>query len=132
VRFLYVYAGPVRSHAQDFSDGKEMLIRLSKWWRVAWEPEREVTSLEMEHGEAGPNEEELMVIARDLCRSKAKEFVMLGYEHVTPDDIWNCISARYKNTGMPRLHSMVNDILSLKATQFMNWMTMQAFKGASF
>ncbi|MBC8080983.1 MAG: hypothetical protein H7X86_11600 [Gorillibacterium sp.] len=70
-----------------------------------------------------------MRIAGDLCRSKAKEFVMLGYEHVTHEDIWNCISARYKNNGLPRLHSMVNDILSLKATQFMNWMTMQAFKG---
>ena len=88
--------------------------------------------MDIDDQEAGPDEEELMRIAEDLCRSKAKEFVMLGYEHVTHEDIWNCISARYKNTGLPRLHSLVNDILSLKATKFMNWMTMQAFKGVPF
>ncbi|WJH32569.1 post-transcriptional regulator [Paenibacillus sp. CC-CFT747] len=67
-----------------------------------------------------------------LCLSKAEEFVMLGYEQVTAHDIWNCIRARYEKTGEPPLHRLVNDILSLKITSYMNWLTMQAYKGAPF
>ncbi|MEO3947116.1 post-transcriptional regulator [Gorillibacterium sp. CAU 1737] len=63
---------------------------------------------------------------------KASEFAMLGYDQVTADDIWSCISTRYQKTGFPMLHRLTNDILSLKATEFMNWMTMQAYKGAIF
>jgi hypothetical protein len=76
--------------------------------------------------------QELLMIAERLCRMKAAEFAMLGYNQVTPDDVWQCVSARYQKSGFPLLHRLVNDILTLKATQFMNWMTMQAFKGALF
>jgi hypothetical protein len=71
-------------------------------------------------------------VVEELCGSKAKEFRMLGYEHVTGEDIWSCISHKYAKTGVPPVHRLVNDILSLKVTQFMNWITMQAYKGAPF
>ncbi|OBR65813.1 hypothetical protein A7K91_17410 [Paenibacillus oryzae] len=68
----------------------------------------------------------------ELCCSKAEEFRMLGYEHVAGKDVWECVSARYAKTGQPALHRIVNDILSLKATQFMNALTLNAMKGTGF
>jgi hypothetical protein len=75
------------------------------------------------------SEQELNKIIEDLCWSKSEEFKKLGYEALTGKDIWDCISDKYIKKGVPPLHQVVNDILSLKTTQFMNWMTMRAFKG---
>ncbi|MEX2461468.1 MAG: post-transcriptional regulator [Paenibacillaceae bacterium] len=81
-------------------------------------------SMEVEY-----NEEELNKIIEELCWSKSEEFKKLGYEALTGKDIWDCVSDKYMKKGVPPLHQVVNDILSLKTTQFMNWMTMRAFKG---
>lgn len=67
---------------------------------------------------------------RELCDSKAEEFRMIGYEQVKSEDIWECVSYPYLKKGKPALHEMVNDILSLKVTQFMNWNTMQMYRGS--
>lgn len=86
-------------------------------------------------GEAEPetlDDAELSLVIEEMCRSKAEEFHMIGYEHVTPEDIWDCISDKYRKSGVPPLHRIVNDILSLRVTNFMNWLTMSAFKGAHF
>ncbi|MDF2925100.1 MAG: hypothetical protein K0R57_4014 [Paenibacillaceae bacterium] len=72
---------------------------------------------------------DLSTVIENLCYSKADEFRLLGYEHVSGLDIWDCISSKYAKTGTPPLHQIVNDILSLKTTQFMNWMTMRAYTG---
>lgn len=76
-----------------------------------------------------PNEDQLDAVIEDLCWSKAEEFRMLGYEQVSGKDIWDCVSDKYHKTGIPALHAVVNDILSLKSTQFMNWMTMRMYRG---
>jgi hypothetical protein len=76
------------------------------------------------------SELELNEIIQDLCLSKVEEFRMLGYEYVTGKDIWDCVSDKYRKTGSPPLHRIVNDILSLKSNQFMNWMTISVYKGA--
>lgn len=62
-----------------------------------------------------------------ICELKIQEFILLGYENITPEEIWKCVSEKYKE--IPPLHRVVNDILSLKPGRLMNWMTMQAFKG---
>lgn len=67
-----------------------------------------------------------------LCKMKAEEFIQLGYSQVTADEIWECVRSQYKKSGPPALHQMVNDILTLKVSDFMNWMTLQAYKGTSF
>ncbi|MEK8131515.1 post-transcriptional regulator [Paenibacillus filicis] len=72
--------------------------------------------------------EELSLMIEEICTSKAEEFRMLGYEYVTGSEIWECVSDKYRKQGLPALHRIVNDILSLKVTSFMNWMTMSAFK----
>jgi len=63
-----------------------------------------------------------------ICESKAEEFHLMGYDHVTAKEIWQCVSDKYKK-DVPPLHQVVNDILSLKVTKFMNWMTIYAYKG---
>lgn len=73
-------------------------------------------------------DEQLTRSIEELCQSKAEEFHMLGYEQVTGEDIWECVQDKYTKTGMPALHQIVNDILSLKVTQFMNWMTLTIYR----
>jgi hypothetical protein len=73
-------------------------------------------------------EQELNAVIEDLCTSKADEFHLIGYEHVTGSEVWECVSDKYKKTGMPALHQVVNDILSLKSTKFMNWLTLSIYK----
>jgi hypothetical protein len=83
---------------------------------------------EQEH-DPNPDDVDLNAMIESLCTSKAQEFRLLGYEHVTGRDVWDCISDRYLKTGNPALHQVVNDILSLKTTQFMNWMTLSVYRG---
>lgn len=64
-----------------------------------------------------------------MCSSKAEEFQLLGYEYVTGKDIWDCISRNYAKDGNPPLHRLVNDIYSLKATSYMNYLTIAAYRG---
>ncbi|QAY65185.1 post-transcriptional regulator [Paenibacillus protaetiae] len=69
---------------------------------------------------------------KELCKSKAEEFRLIGYEHVTWEEIWQCVSEKYTKKGIPAIHEVVNDILTLKVTKFMNYLTMSAFKGNPF
>ncbi|URN92934.1 MAG: post-transcriptional regulator [Candidatus Pristimantibacillus lignocellulolyticus] len=69
---------------------------------------------------------------KELCTSKAEELQLLGYEHVKAKEVWSCVSSRYAKSGQPQLHQLVNDILSLRATQFMNYLMLSAYKGDSF
>ncbi|CAG7655220.1 post-transcriptional regulator [Paenibacillus allorhizosphaerae] len=82
--------------------------------------------------EPGMDADELNQVIEEICRSKAAEFRMLGYEQVTGREIWECVSDKYGKSGIPPIHRIVNDILSLKVTQFMNWMTMSIYKDAHF
>lgn len=66
-------------------------------------------------------QDELEQCIEDLCRSKAAEFRLYGYENVTPEQIWACVSDDHRQ-GTPRLNRLVNDIMSLKASRFMNWL----------
>lgn len=75
------------------------------------------------------SEDELNEVIEQLCLSKAEEFHLLGYEHIEGREIWAYVEDRYKKTGVPNLNRLVNDILSLKITSFMDWMTMNAFRG---
>ncbi|WP_309485150.1 post-transcriptional regulator [Thermoactinomyces daqus] len=73
------------------------------------------------------SEKELMRCIEDLCNIKAEEFRMYGYENVTGEQIWACVSENYRR-GWPRLNRLVNDIMSLKANRFMNWLMLSVYK----
>ncbi|WP_082615071.1 post-transcriptional regulator [Paenibacillus sp. Soil787] len=92
----------------------------------------ETASIDSEEDVVSLTDIELNEIIESLCLSKVEEFIMLGYEHVSGKDIWDCVSDKYRKTGVPSLHQIVNDILSLKSTAFMNWMTISMYKGAQF
>ncbi len=79
-----------------------------------------------------PTDEELEQLVMQLCEIKAEEFELLGYDQITGKDIWECVSDGYKK-GFPAIHQLVSDILTLKTTTYMNWMTMNVvYKGAHF
>lgn len=64
----------------------------------------------------------------EVLESKMEEFHLLGYDAVTADDIWECVTSKYKKEW-PMFHQIVNDIYTLKATTFMNWLTLNAYQG---
>jgi hypothetical protein len=75
------------------------------------------------------NETEMNEMIEQLCVSKAEEFRMIGYDQVTGADVWECVSDKYHKKGTPALYQVVNDILSLKVTQFMNFITLSMYRG---
>ncbi|NGQ94261.1 hypothetical protein G3578_03615 [Brevibacillus sp. SYP-B805] len=77
----------------------------------------------------GLTEDELFLQVYNLCKSKAEEFGLLGYENITAKDVWECVSAGYKE--LPPIHRLVNDILSLKITKYMNWQMMNIYRNHS-
>lgn len=108
---------PVRSNVEQISDTMNL--------RHGREEAIQVSSEEI-------SESQLEEAIETLCRSKAEEFRLVGYEHVTSKDIWICVSAKYEKEGIPPLYKLVNDILSLKVLNFMNFMTISAYKGSTF
>jgi len=61
--------------------------------------------------------------------SKKEEFHYMGYESVTEDEIWECVLTRLKKKKEdPRLHTLVDYILSLTLNDFMTWLTIQSYK----
>lgn len=74
-------------------------------------------------------EAELNEMIERLCESKADEFRLIGYDQVTGADVWECVSDKYHKRGTPSIHQVVNDILSLKVTQFMNFITLNMYRG---
>lgn len=63
-----------------------------------------------------------------LCQSKAEEFALIGYDNIDKEAIWNYFTQKYRNQ-VPPIHRLVNEILSLKVTTYMNWETINAYKG---
>lgn len=72
--------------------------------------------------------EQLKMELREVLQSKVDEFQLLGYEQVTADEIWECVASDYVRE-LPPLHKAVNDIFSLSATKFMNWMMVRMYRG---
>jgi hypothetical protein len=65
---------------------------------------------------------------QEVLVSKRDEFHMLGYDGASIDEIWECVISKYKK-GWPQFFQVVNDIYSLKPMAFMNWLTLNAYKG---
>ena len=68
-------------------------------------------------------------------KSKQEEFLLLGYDNVSEEDIWEFLLKkkwRQKEQKEIRLFEMVQHILSLKVGEFMNYMVVEALKEAEF
>lgn len=62
-----------------------------------------------------------------LCQSKADDFHLLGYKEVTAQEVYDCVKGILKGRGA--LHEVVALILGMSIGQFMNYMTMSAYRG---
>jgi len=61
--------------------------------------------------------------------SKIEEFHFLGYDKATEEELWECVLAKLKKEKqLVRIHHLVNKILTLKATDYMTWLTVGAYK----
>ena len=70
---------------------------------------------------------------RPAIISKLEEFNLLGYEDVTEDKLWSyLLNKKWKKTTELALHEVVRDILSLKVGEFMNYATVESYKGTSW
>lgn len=63
----------------------------------------------------------------ELCAQKADEFHMLGYEEVTASEVWQCVLKLTKGQGA--LHEMVGAVIGLQVGKFMNYTTINAYRG---
>lgn len=63
----------------------------------------------------------------ELCKQKAEEFHMLGYEEVTASEVWQCVLKLTKGQGA--LHEMVGAVIGLQVGKFMNYTTINAYRG---
>jgi hypothetical protein len=86
-------------------------------------------SVREEESERELNDREMNETIEQLCQSKAEEFHLIGYTQVSGADVWECVSDKYHKKGTPPLYEVVNDILSLKVTQFMNFITLSMYRG---
>lgn len=81
--------------------------------------------------EAAFDDSDMIDSIKDLCRSKAEEFRMYGYEDVNYEQVWSCVTDKYMRT-LPKVHKIVSDILTLDAQDFMDWLMLGVFKGRHF
>ncbi|RSK27990.1 hypothetical protein EJF36_14480 [Bacillus sp. HMF5848] len=60
--------------------------------------------------------------------SKMEEIQMLGYEQATIDDIWTCLKKRKwrKKADQKSVHEIVNDIMTLKVSEFMTYISIES------
>ncbi|MFP3124801.1 post-transcriptional regulator [Ectobacillus funiculus] len=65
-----------------------------------------------------------------VLQSKLEEFHMLGYDRVTEQEIWTCLKNKKwkKLTEEIKIHQLVNDVLTLSTSDYMTYLTMQAYK----
>lgn len=71
---------------------------------------------------------------RPALKSKQEEFLIFGYGRVSEEDIWDFLvnkKWRKENNEM-KLFQIVQDILSLKVGEFMNYTQVKALKEAEF
>ncbi|WP_096440380.1 post-transcriptional regulator [Alteribacter populi] len=71
--------------------------------------------------------------------SKAEEWQLLGYDRVSVEDVWQCVTVKWQKelkkgelTEPLRVHRLIGDVFSLKATEYMNWLTIEAYKGPDY
>lgn len=61
--------------------------------------------------------------------SKVKELLMIGYSEASREDVWKCLSEGvWEDRPTKKLYEVVQDIFHLKPSDYMNYLTVNAFK----
>lgn len=70
---------------------------------------------------------------RPALLSKMEEFHLIGYDRATLEELWQCVLAKLKKEKeFVRIHNLVRIILTLKATDYMTWLTVDAYRGPNW
>ncbi|WP_166805919.1 post-transcriptional regulator [Jeotgalibacillus sp. R-1-5s-1] len=77
--------------------------------------------------------EEAFKVAGPALVSKAQELQLYGYDSATPELLWKYIQTKKwkREQGEIRIHRAINDILTIKAGDFMNFMANQEYRSFS-
>lgn len=68
-----------------------------------------------------------------VLKSKVDEFHMLGYDSVTVDGLWECLTNKtWRKPSDKRLHELVSDVYHLKVAEYMSYITIEAYKAPNF
>ncbi|WP_236001847.1 post-transcriptional regulator [Heyndrickxia sporothermodurans] len=67
-------------------------------------------------------------------KSKLDEFDLMGYEHVTMEELWKYLTKKKwkKRKSEIHIHELVSDILALKAGDFMNFAAIEAYRSPNW
>ncbi|MBS4173668.1 post-transcriptional regulator [Bacillus sp. FJAT-49736] len=67
-------------------------------------------------------------------KSKAEELLLIGYGKVEAQELWNYLTRKKwkKPKTEVHLHELVSDVLSIKAGDYMNYATIEAFKSPNW
>lgn len=77
--------------------------------------------------------DELRDHVKPAIKSKLEEFILLGYEDVSEEKLWVFLkNKKWKKTPELSVHEVVRDVLGLKIGEFMNYATVESFKGADW
>lgn len=68
-------------------------------------------------------------IVNVVLDSKVSELLMMGYSEASRADVWKCLSEGvWGDKPSKKLYEVVQDILHLKPNDYMNYLTVNAFK----
>jgi hypothetical protein len=70
---------------------------------------------------------------KPVLQSKLEEFQLFGYDKVTEDELWECLTRKtWKRPETKMLHQLVNDVYGLSITDYMSYITIEAYKAPNF
>lgn len=71
---------------------------------------------------------------RPALRSKMDEFLLLGYDSIAEDELWEfLLKKKWKKVKEEiKLHEIIQDIFSVKVSDYMSFRTIETFKSTEF
>ncbi len=81
-------------------------------------------------GGPGMNWEEVRKDVQHAILSKVEEFQIYGFDQAEEDEVWQCLlKKKWKKDVEPKAtRELVNDILGLSISDYMSFITINAFK----
>ncbi len=73
-------------------------------------------------------------VVKPVLKSKLEEFVMLGYKTITEAELWSYLTNKKWKKPKEEIHlyEIVQDIFSVKVSDYMSFATIEAFKMPEF
>lgn len=69
-----------------------------------------------------------------VLSSKLEEFRLLGYDSITETELWEfLIKKKWKKAkDEPKLHKIIQDILTIKVSDFISYAAIESYKSTEF